>query len=168
MQSMADDLPRTGCEDLPRQRYPPFCPRSLDAGVYTHRSIHHSNPYSTAMGLIILRCIFVLVAAGLGVSACGPKSCWKTTTPLMGIGVFVGIIALALATIGLDVVVRRKRIETISAVFFGLLIGLLTTTVLGLAWSPLMPDPPTERKSSRIMSRSWPRGPFSATSASAS
>ncbi len=96
------------------------------------------------MGLIILRCIFVLVAAGLGVSAMRSKVLLENNNSALGIGVFVGIIAIALATIGLDVIFRRKRIETISAVFFGLLIGLLTTTVLGLAWSPLMPDPPTE------------------------
>ncbi len=95
------------------------------------------------MGLIILRCVFVLVAAGLGVSVIRSGMLPQDNLSL-NISVFVGIIVLALATISLDVIVRRKRIETISAVFFGLLVGLLTTTVLELAWAPLMPEHPTE------------------------
>jgi len=95
------------------------------------------------MGLIILRCVFVLVAAGLAVSVIRSGMLPQDNLSLT-VGVFVGIIVLAVAAIGVDILVRRKRIETISAVFFGLLVGLLTTTVLELAWAPLLPAPPTE------------------------
>ena len=87
------------------------------------------------MELILLRCLFLLVAAGLGVyflnSDTFPKS------PALAWLVFSGILALALATIAADVAVRRKRLDTISAVFFGLVVGLFLTYVLSLALTPL-------------------------------
>ncbi len=46
------------------------------------------------------------------------------------------VVGLALAVIGLDIVVRRKRIDTVSAVYFGMVIGLFLTYVLGLALEP--------------------------------
>jgi uncharacterized protein YacL len=91
------------------------------------------------MGLFILRCIFVMVSAGLGISIVKSEALQGGSETVMWM-VFVGIMVTALAIIGLDILVRRKRIEIISAVFFGLLTGLLTTTVLGLALVPLVPD----------------------------
>jgi uncharacterized protein YacL len=87
------------------------------------------------MGLLILRGVFVLVAAGLGISIIQSRN-FPNSTLAMWV-VFVGIMSLAVGTILLDTIVRRKRVETISAVFFGLLVGLITTTVLGLALVPL-------------------------------
>ena len=45
--------------------------------------------------------------------------------------------SLALAVIGIDVTFRRKQIDTISAVYFGLLIGLFLTYVIGIALNPM-------------------------------
>ncbi|MCA9266531.1 MAG: PIN/TRAM domain-containing protein, partial [Planctomycetales bacterium] len=53
-------------------------------------------------------------------------------------GALVAMMLLAVAVIGLDMALKRKRIETISAVYFGLLIGLLLTYVLGIALTPLI------------------------------
>jgi uncharacterized protein YacL len=88
------------------------------------------------MALFILRGVFLLVAAGLGISIIQSHSFPKDSTAATWV-VFVGIMVLAFGTIALDIVVRRKRIETISAIFFGLIVGLITTTVLGLALVPL-------------------------------
>jgi uncharacterized protein YacL len=52
--------------------------------------------------------------------------------------VLVGVVGLALAIIGIDMAFRRKRIDTISAIYFGLLIGLLLTYVVGIALTPLI------------------------------
>ncbi len=41
-----------------------------------------------------------------------------------------------------DLLFRRKRIEIISAVYFGLLIGILLSYLLGLALEPVLQDPP--------------------------
>ena len=88
------------------------------------------------MALIILRCVFVLVAAGVGVSlinsdALRPEAWVKWA-------VFIGCIGLSLAVIGLDAAVRRKQLDTITAIYFGLIIGLFVTYVLRLALQPLL------------------------------
>ncbi len=84
------------------------------------------------MGLIILRCVFVLVAAGLSVSVIQSGLLPKDSIPVT-IGVFVGIIVLAFGTIGVDIAIRRKRLDTITAVYFGMIVGLFLTYILGLA-----------------------------------
>ena len=91
------------------------------------------------MGLILLRCMFVLVAAGLGVSFVNSDFVPKDSE-WMAWGVFGGIMFVALGVIALDIAVRRKRLDTISAVYFGMLVGLLMTYILGLALIPLPLD----------------------------
>ncbi len=88
------------------------------------------------MAIIILRCIFVLVAAGLGISLVRARpepatSGWQTW------GVFGGVVLLALGIMALDMAIRRKQLQTISAVYFGLLVGFFFTFVLSLAMIPL-------------------------------
>lgn len=88
------------------------------------------------MGLIILRCAFLLVAAGLGVSFVqaglipenSPRGTW---------GTFLGVLLVALGTMAIDIAIRRKRLDTITAVYFGMLVGLFMTYILGLAMIPL-------------------------------
>ncbi len=89
------------------------------------------------MALIVLRCVFILVAASIGVSIVQSKIFPEGNAPLVWI-VFVGTLVAAIAIIGLDAFVRKKRIETISAIYVGLLIGLLLTYVFGIVLSPLL------------------------------
>jgi uncharacterized protein YacL len=96
------------------------------------------------MALLIVRGLFLLVAAGLGLQIVQSRVLPTDSTPVMW-GVFGGIIVVALAVIGLDITIRRKRIEAISAVFFGLLVGLLTTTAVSLALVPLLPPTMPEK-----------------------
>jgi len=88
------------------------------------------------MGLIILRCMFVFVVAGLSVSVINSGLLPKDSIPIT-MSVFVGIIVLAFGTIGLDIALRRKHLDTITAVYFGLVVGLFMTYILGLALFPL-------------------------------
>jgi uncharacterized protein YacL len=90
------------------------------------------------MGLIILRCVFILVVAGLSVSVINAKLLPESIPVTMG--VFVGIILLAFATIGVDIGIRRKRLDAITAVYFGMIVGLFLTYILGLALIPLHID----------------------------
>jgi uncharacterized protein YacL len=83
--------------------------------------------------------MFVLVAAGLGVSFIKADFLPKDSEWIAW-GVFGGIMFVALGVIGLDIAVRRKRLDTISAVYFGMLVGLLMTYILGLALIPLPLD----------------------------
>jgi len=88
------------------------------------------------VGLIILRCVFLLVAAGLGVyfvqSGVVPE-----TSPRGTWAVFLGVMLIALGTIAADISIRRKRLDTITAIYFGMLVGLFLTYVLSLALIPL-------------------------------
>ena len=92
------------------------------------------------MPLIILRSIFVMVASGLAVfiiySGVLPKD-----SPPMAWGVFLGILILAMGVIALDISIRRKQLDVISAVYFGLIVGLFLAYVAGLALTPLFPTP---------------------------
>ena len=93
------------------------------------------------MGLIVLRLVFLIVAVGLGVfiilwsGAVPPDSEWMSWV------VLGGVLLLALGVIALDVAIPRKRLDTISAVYFGLIVGLFLAYVVGLALTPLFPSP---------------------------
>ena len=88
------------------------------------------------MALIILRCVFVLVAAGLSVSFIN-AGIIPQGSPWMVWVLLGGLIFLALAVISIDVAFRNKRLDAITAVYFGMIVGLFMTYVLGLAMTPL-------------------------------
>jgi len=92
------------------------------------------------MGLIVLRFVFVMVASGLAVfilfSGVVPSS-----KPWIAWVVFLGVLSIALAVIGLDMAFPRKHLDTISAVYFGLIVGLFLSYIVGLALTPLFPNP---------------------------
>jgi uncharacterized protein YacL len=89
------------------------------------------------MALVVLRFVFVMVAVGLGfqVVSSGALAGESFLLPWLAFG---GIILLALAVIGVDAMVRRKRIDTVSAVYLGLIVGLFLTYVLRLAFSSVL------------------------------
>ena len=90
------------------------------------------------MALVILRCFFVLVAAGIGVQIISSEELSRDAAyiPWLVVG---GLLALASGVIAVDHGVGRKRLDTITSVYFGLLIGLLLTYVLKIALSPVLP-----------------------------
>jgi uncharacterized protein YacL len=89
------------------------------------------------MALVILRCVFLMVAIGLGfqfaTSALGEGDRWL---PWVG---FLGVITVAIGVLAADVSMRRKRLDTITAVYFGLIIGVVLTYVFYLALTPILP-----------------------------
>ena len=96
----------------------------------------------TNMALVILRCFFVLVAAGIGFQLINSDELSRESAYIPW-AVFGGLVLLALGVIAADIVAGRKRLDTITAVYFGLLIGLLLTYVLKLALSPMLPKADT-------------------------
>jgi uncharacterized protein YacL len=95
------------------------------------------------MPLVILRIVFVVVAAGVGVWLVkGANEPLRFDIEDHPIVVFLGVLSVAAAVIAADVLVRRKRLDTISAVYFGLIVGLLLTYVAYLALTPLPILPP--------------------------
>ncbi len=90
------------------------------------------------MALIILRCIFLLCAGGM--SAIINTSLMSDTPRSVPYFVFAGIMLLAVAVVVVDIWAPRKRIDTISAIYFGVLIGVLLTYVLWIALAPLLDE----------------------------
>jgi uncharacterized protein YacL len=95
------------------------------------------------MFLWILRAIFLAAAAGLAVSVINHKQFALLTgsSTATTVGVFVSILLVCLLTIGGDLLIRKKRIEVITCVYFGVVIGLFLTYVLALALEPLQINP---------------------------
>lgn len=88
------------------------------------------------MPLIILRCVFLLVAVGISVSffssAALPTE--PTWTPWAVLGL---VMLIACSVIGIDLV-STKQIDTISSVYFGMIVGLFLTYVAGIALTPIL------------------------------
>lgn len=87
------------------------------------------------MALIILRFIFLLCAGGVSAIINTSLSDTSTSVPWL---VFAGIMLLAVGVVVADIYAPKKRIDTISAVYFGILIGVLLTYVLSIALAPLL------------------------------
>ncbi len=92
------------------------------------------------MGLIILRFVFVMVASGLAVFILS-SGVVPSGRPWIAWVVFLGVLSIALGVIALDMAFPRKHLDTISAVYFGLIVGLFLSYVVGLALTPLFPTP---------------------------
>jgi uncharacterized protein YacL len=62
----------------------------------------------------------------------------STNNPWMPWLAFLGTTSLAAGVIAADIFLPRKQIDTISAVYFGLLVGVFLTFILSLALEPLL------------------------------
>jgi len=91
------------------------------------------------MGLIILRCIFLVVTAGLAVFFIQSGRVPEDREWLAWI-IFGGMMGTALAVIGIDVAIRRKELTTITAVYFGVIVGLLLAWAAGVALTPMISE----------------------------
>ncbi len=91
------------------------------------------------MALLILRLVFLMVASALGYQL-ARSDLIVSESPLLGWGSFFGVMLFAGAVIYADSVIRRKRLDVITAVYFGMIIGLFLTYVFQLALTPLLPQ----------------------------
>jgi uncharacterized protein YacL len=89
------------------------------------------------MALVILRCVFLAVAIAIGFQLATSslmtgedKSEWL---PWIG---FLGVMFVAAAVLAADYSIRRKRLDTITAVIFGMFIGLILTYVFRIVLTP--------------------------------
>jgi uncharacterized protein YacL len=90
------------------------------------------------MALIILRSIFVMVSMGIAVLIFNSAS-MQDRQVWVPWAVLVGMIALPLTVIAVDASLRRKDLTVITAVYFGLLVGVFLTYVAILALTPILP-----------------------------
>lgn len=89
------------------------------------------------MALIVLRFIFVMVAAGLGVYFVNSPGTFPQEPAWMAWAVFGGTLLLAVGVIALDMAIRRKPLDTISAVYFGIVVGMFLAYLVALALTPV-------------------------------
>ena len=89
------------------------------------------------MPLLILRSFFILASSGIGVAIVRGGVIGSSAG---GLTTFVLLVILALAVVGLDMAFPKKKIAGISAYYFGLLIGLITTYIMGLALEPFFEE----------------------------
>jgi uncharacterized protein YacL len=85
------------------------------------------------MLLVLIRAVFVLIVAGLGV-----RIAQAMADRLSSIIVFSVVILLALAVLCVDIFTPRKRIQTISAIYFGLIVGLFLGYLVKIALEPTL------------------------------
>jgi uncharacterized protein YacL len=78
------------------------------------------------------------VAAGAGASIVQSSRLLEGRPEWVSWLVFGVVMALAAAAIAVDVAFPKKRIDTISCVYFGLLVGLFLTFTVGIALNPLL------------------------------
>ncbi len=87
------------------------------------------------MLLIMIRAVFVLVVAGLGVRFARTISEGNVGNGYLA---FLLVVLLAFATVMADVFTPRKRIQTISAIYFGVIVGVVLSNLIGSALEPTM------------------------------
>lgn len=87
------------------------------------------------MPLLLLRCFFILLTSGVGVAIVRSGGI-TGDNPGLSLSTFFILILITLGIIVIDMAFPKKRLEWISAVYFGLLVGLVMTYFMGMAIEP--------------------------------
>jgi uncharacterized protein YacL len=89
------------------------------------------------MALVIIRCVFLMMAITLAFQLLSSRvvESYSQWVPWAG---FLGVMLIAVGVLAADVAMRRKRLDTITAVYFGTIIGLFLTYVFRIALTPLL------------------------------
>lgn len=93
------------------------------------------------MILWILRGVLLLAAAGAGVSMIQSDAFAELVQddPLFpAMFVFLGVIGFSAAVVSFDVFIPQKRIDVVSCIYFGVLVGLFLTWVVGNTIRPML------------------------------
>ncbi len=94
----------------------------------------------TNLGLLIVRAVFIAVALGLGAALINSNILPKEELPWAPWAAIGGMMALALGLIRMDIAVGRKELQTVTAIYFGLIVGVFLTYIVRLALLPIFPD----------------------------
>src|SRR6516225_2028254 len=88
------------------------------------------------MLLWLLRGCFIIIVLGMATSALVDFQ--RLSNDSAGLVAFAAILVVGFATVGADLVIRHKQITTVSAIYFGLLLGLLLGTLFYMALEPFL------------------------------
>jgi uncharacterized protein YacL len=95
---------------------------------------------STTVLLWILRGCFGAIMIGVAWAAFNYFISLREPSTARGYLAFFGILGVGFVVLISDVLIRNKQITTISAVYFGLLLGLLLGTLFSAALEPILSD----------------------------
>jgi len=101
------------------------------------------------MPLIILRCIFTLAMAGLAVTIIKADT-FPHDPEWLAWAVLGGLLSLAGGVVAIDLGIRRKRLDVISSVYFGLIVGVFLAYIAQLVIKPLIPASIVETVPARV------------------
>ena len=87
------------------------------------------------MLLIVIRAAFVLIVAGLGARVAQLVGENQVANPYV---VFIGMMIAAILVVTTDLLTPRKRIQTISAIYFGVIVGLILSNLVQSAFEPTL------------------------------
>src|SRR3954469_4837409 len=87
------------------------------------------------MLIMMIRAVFVLVVAGLAVRIARIVGENQMANPYLA---FVGLLVAAILIVVADVLTPRKRIQTISAIYFGIIVGVLLSDLVQNALEPTL------------------------------
>ena len=85
----------------------------------------------------------MLIAIGLAMTLTaspefyGPENPENSALPMGRWLLFGAFLLGAIATVAIDIIIKKKRIDMISSIYFGLLVGLFLTYIVNLALAPL-------------------------------
>ncbi len=91
----------------------------------------------SGLPLVVLRLLFLMVAIALGVQMVR-SNLFESTNQLLPWLAFLAVMVGAGLVLAADVFIRRKKLDVITAVYFGAVIGLFLSYVLQLGLTPLM------------------------------
>src|SRR5579872_2667577 len=115
------------------------------------RLIDGWEPRSSSVDLLLwsMRGIFGIIVIGLAIRAFYLVGEHFKDQPNLTWAAFFGILGIGLVIVLIDVLVRNKQITTVSAVYFGLLLGLLLGNMFASGLAPLLFNDPTENSPQR-------------------
>src|SRR3954469_23707360 len=87
------------------------------------------------MLLMMIRAVFVLVVAGLGVRVARLVGENQLANPYV---LFIGMMIAAVVVLLVDLWTPRKKIQTISAIYFGVIVGLILSDLIQSAFEPTL------------------------------
>jgi uncharacterized protein YacL len=90
------------------------------------------------MLLWLLRGVFIAII--IGMATAGGLYFIRNDHIIVGTVVFIAVLLLGVAAVTIDLVVRNKQITTISAVYFGLLLGMVLGTLFSFALEPFVSE----------------------------
>ncbi len=90
------------------------------------------------MALLIVRLLYAFVCIGATAAFCFSENSAAPQVVIANqVPAFFVITAIALSILVVDILLPRKRVEVISVIYFGLLIGILLAHLLNLALGPM-------------------------------